>query len=253
KKPGTRVVDKLVKVFLRNGGERWMLLHVEVQGKNEKGFAERMFRYYYRILDRHDRDVAAISILTGRDGKNVPEKYERLCLWGRALYEYKTLCITDYTDEALSASNNPFAIVLLVAKEALLKLKGSEEEIDAILLEHKLMIVTLLQGKGIFGERKINAIMAFLKNYVRFKKPETNRIFRGQVDQKTGKKNTMGIIEQLAEIKAEEVRKEGKQESVRLFLANTEFSMSKIANLVGVSIYFVKKVKESLRPKLQTK
>jgi adenine-specific DNA methylase len=115
------------------------------------------------------------------------------------------------------------------------------------------MIVTLLQGKGIFGERKINAIMAFLKNYVRFKKPETNRIFRGQVDQKTGKKNTMGIIEQLAEIKAEEVRKEGKQESVRLFLANTEFSMSKIANLVGVSIYFVKKVKESLRPKLQTK
>jgi hypothetical protein len=230
-----------------------MLLHVEVQGKNEKGFAERMFRYYYRILDRHDRDVAAISILTGRDGKNVPEKYERLCLWGRALYEYKTLCITDYTDEALSASNNPFAIVLLVAKEALLKLKGSEEEIDAILLEHKLMIVTLLQGKGIFGERKINAIMAFLKNYVRFKKPETNRIFRGQVDQKTGKKNTMGIIEQLAEIKAEEVRKEGKQESVRLFLANTEFSMSKIANLVGVSIYFVKKVKESLRPKLQTK
>lgn len=35
KKSSTRVVDKLVKVYLRDGGERWMLLHVEVQGRSE--------------------------------------------------------------------------------------------------------------------------------------------------------------------------------------------------------------------------
>jgi hypothetical protein len=47
KKSSTRVVDKLVKVYLRDGGERWMLLHVEVQGKNEKGFAERMLAFLF--------------------------------------------------------------------------------------------------------------------------------------------------------------------------------------------------------------
>ena len=60
----TRVVDKLVKVYLRDGGETWMLLHVEVQGENEAGFAKRMFRYYYRLLDRkslQDKDVAALA------------------------------------------------------------------------------------------------------------------------------------------------------------------------------------------------
>jgi len=149
-----------------------------------------MFRYHYRILDRYDRDVAAIAILTGRDGKKVSDTYERRSLWGRTLYEYKTLCITDYTDEALAVSNNPFAVVMLVAREALMRLKGSDDEVDEILIEHKLMIVSLLQEKGVFGEHKIKAIMTFLENYVRFKKPETNRIFRKRIDQRTGKKNT---------------------------------------------------------------
>lgn len=119
-------------------------------------------------------------------------KYERRTFWGRLLYEYKTLCITDYTDEELEASDNPFAVVMLVAKEALMKLKGEDQEIDEILLEHKMLIVNLLYDRRIFSERKINAIMSFLKNYVRFKKPETNRTFNERVDQKTGKKKYHG-------------------------------------------------------------
>ena len=254
KKSSTRVVDKLVKVYLRDGGETWMLLHLEVQGRNEKEFAARMHRYYYRLLEKHGRDVAALAILTGRDGKKVAGKYERRTFWGSISYEYKTLCITDYTDQELVASDNPFAVVMLVAKEALMKLKEDTPEVDEILLNHKMLIVNLLYDRGIFSEQKINAIMAFLKNYVRFKKPETNRTFNELVDQKTVKKNTMGIIEQLAEIKAEEAfekgREEGRKEereiNVKHLLASTEFSASKIAELLNVPISFVKKVKESL-------
>jgi hypothetical protein len=39
----SRVVDKLVKTSLRDGSEHWMLLHIEVQAKNNKDFARRMF------------------------------------------------------------------------------------------------------------------------------------------------------------------------------------------------------------------
>jgi len=63
----------------------------------------------------------------------------------------------------------------------------------------------------------------------------------------------MGIIEQLAEIKAEEAREEGNEKAAKLLLENTEFSVGKIAELVGVPVSLVKKVKESLRLKLQTK
>ena len=71
-----------------------------------------------------------------------------------------------------------------------------------------------------------------------------------QVDQITGKKNTMGIIEQLAEIKAEEAmakgRLEEKKNSVKALLNNTKFSVNRIAFILGVSVPFVKKVKGSL-------
>ena len=261
KKSSTRVVDKLAKVYLREGGEAWMLLHLEVQGRNEKEFAERMHRYYYRLLERYGRDVAALAILTGRDGNKVLGKYERRTFWGRVLYEYKTLCITDYTDEELAASDNPFAVVMLVAKEALMKLKKEDPEVDKILLEHKTLIVNLLYDRGIFSERKIKEIMSFLKNYVRFKNSETNRTFNEFIDQKTGKKNTMGVIEQLAEIKAEEAMEKGlkkgmkkeREKTVKLLLENTDFSIDKIVELVGVPISIVNKVKSSLRPELQTK
>src|ERR1700744_5307743 len=115
KTPGTKVVDKLVKVYLRDGSERWMLLHLEVQGNSKGDFARRMFEYFIRIFAKHGHPVAAIAIFTGKDGKKMPGMYEDHCLWMRARYEYKTIAIADYTDEQLLASINPFAEVMLVA------------------------------------------------------------------------------------------------------------------------------------------
>jgi hypothetical protein len=52
---GRRLADKLAQVWLRDGADAWVLVHVEVQGQEERAFAKRMFTYYYRILDRYDR------------------------------------------------------------------------------------------------------------------------------------------------------------------------------------------------------
>ncbi len=132
----------------------------------------------------------------------------------RARYEYKTLCITDYPDEVLEASMNPFATVLLVAKETLLRVKGTDEERDAVLLQQKVLMVRLLKERmAIYGEKKTAAILSFLNNYVVFKKPETNRTFMEQTDKNFfEKKETMGIIEQFAEIRHQEGVKEGREE-----------------------------------------
>jgi hypothetical protein len=245
KTPNTRVVDKLVRVYLRDGEERWMLLHVEVQGSNDKDFARRMFEYYIRLFSKHGRPVAAIAIFTGRDGGKIPAIYEDRCLWMRSRYEYKTLNIADYPDEVLAASKNPFAAVLMVAKEVLLRVKGTAEERDEVLLEQKLLMVRLLKEKmAEFGERKTEGILTFLNNYVLFKKPETIRKFMEQRDQILGKKNSMGIVEQLMEIKRQEGLEEGKEEVVRSLLAKTEFSPEKIAEVAGVPVALVEKLKK---------
>ncbi len=43
---GKRVVDQLVKVWFRDGEERWLLIHVEVQTSPQSSFPERMFVYF---------------------------------------------------------------------------------------------------------------------------------------------------------------------------------------------------------------
>jgi hypothetical protein len=243
----TRVVDKLVKAFLRDGTERWMMFHLEVEGGNNKDFPSRMFNYFIRVFSKYGRPVAAIAVLTGKYGANMPGAYEDRCLWMRARYEYKTLALTDYPDEVLEESTNPFAIVLLVAKETLLQVEGDEEERDSVLLDQKLRIVRLLKERmAVFGERKTRAILVFLKNYVVFKKPETNLIFMEQTDQLLGKSKTMGIFEQLAEIKHQEGIQEGLELAVRGLLTNSEYSTGKIAELMGVPIDLVEKVKKEM-------
>src|SRR5688500_1483006 len=47
---GRRLADKLFKVWQKDGRETWLLIHVEVQGRPEQAFAERMFVYHYRIF-----------------------------------------------------------------------------------------------------------------------------------------------------------------------------------------------------------
>ncbi|MCU0469742.1 MAG: Rpn family recombination-promoting nuclease/putative transposase [Arcicella sp.] len=48
-----RFADKLVKVYTKEGNEKWILVHIEVQGYEDKNFADRMFTYYYRIFDKY--------------------------------------------------------------------------------------------------------------------------------------------------------------------------------------------------------
>src|ERR1700722_13072370 len=57
-------VDKLVKLFTKQGKEEWMLIHIEVQGYKDDEFAERMFTYFYRTRDSFGKRVRSIAIFT---------------------------------------------------------------------------------------------------------------------------------------------------------------------------------------------
>ena len=61
---GKKFVDKLVKVYLKNGEEKWILFHIEVQGQSEADFNERMFIYFYRIFDKYKVKIVSLAMLT---------------------------------------------------------------------------------------------------------------------------------------------------------------------------------------------
>lgn len=73
------------------------------------------------------------------------------------------------------------------------------------------------------------------------------------INQKTKKYNTMGVIEQVREMRYQEARELGLQEGleearreiVKNLLDQTEFSDDKIASLANVPLSFIEKVKQA--------
>lgn len=60
---GGRRVDKLVRVTRRDGQPLLVLIHVEIQSQVDSGFAQRMFTYHYKILDRYAEPVVSLAVL----------------------------------------------------------------------------------------------------------------------------------------------------------------------------------------------
>lgn len=113
-KTGKRIVDKLVKVFLRNGDEKWLLIHIEIQGYNDGDFPERMYIYNYRIFDKKRKDVLSLALLTDDNPDFRPNEYRR-SLWGvDVIFRFRMVKVVDYRDQLaeLETSTHPFAIAV---------------------------------------------------------------------------------------------------------------------------------------------
>src|SRR5205085_5771536 len=61
---GKGLADKLFQVWLPEGAEAWLLIHVEVQGEPEPTFPQRMFLYNIRAYERYNRTVVSLAVLT---------------------------------------------------------------------------------------------------------------------------------------------------------------------------------------------
>lgn len=188
-----RYADKLVKVWLRTGEERWFLVHVEVQGYRDAEFAQRMFTYFYRILDRHQQPITAVAILTDSSKTWKPQAYKYSFLGTSLTYKFNTYKLAEVPKIDLEHDPNIFALVMETALEALQKKVDDEK-----LLEIKVSLVRKLLERGI-PQQKIRHLLGFIKFYVQFAKPETTRNFEEKIQQFTQKQKAMGIIESIQE------------------------------------------------------
>ncbi|HEX4950342.1 MAG TPA: DUF4351 domain-containing protein [Blastocatellia bacterium] len=110
-----KLVDKLVKVWLLDGTEKWLLIHLEVQVAARKGFSKRIYIYNYRIFDRYDVEVVSLVLITG-GSKSYQEKSYEAKRWGCELtFRFPVVKIVDYEDRwaELEASRNPFALAVM--------------------------------------------------------------------------------------------------------------------------------------------
>ena len=112
---GRRTVDKLVKVWILDGLEAWILVHIEVQAQKDLDFEERMYVYHYRIFDRYHRQVVSLAVLADDSKEWRPTEFS-YCLWGCEMrFCYPVIKLLDYQGNPkllADAGRNPFAVVI---------------------------------------------------------------------------------------------------------------------------------------------
>lgn len=238
-----RYVDKLVKVYMKNGVERWFLVHVEVQGYKDQDFEERMFTYYYRIKDKYQRNITAWAILTDQHIKYQPKEYISSFLGTSLTYQFSTYKILDQDPKVLEESDNPFAIVILTVLLAI-RAKNLDE---SNLIHLKLQIVKNLLKKG-FVKKKITALLNFIQYYVRLN-PESNIIYDKKLEEVTGKTYPMGIEQFLLERERKIGEKKGIEKGIEKALKKAVLngydkglSIAMLCNINELSEEYVLKV-----------
>jgi hypothetical protein len=114
-------VDKLVKVWRKNGRQAWVLIHIEVQAQRDRTFARRMFGYNRRIGDRYNRTVVSLAVLADDNPNWRPDHYEE-GLWGCSVrMRWQSVKLLDFAAREAELENhaNPFARVVLAHLKAL--------------------------------------------------------------------------------------------------------------------------------------
>ena len=143
---GKRLADKLFKVWLKDGQEVWVLVHIEVQSQREEAFAERMYIYHYRLYDRYRRPVISLAVLGDEDAGWWPDRFGYSVGGCEVGIRFPVVKLLDYGRDlaGLEANPNPFAAMVL----AHLKTMETRRDAEARRL-WKLRVIKGLYERGL--------------------------------------------------------------------------------------------------------
>lgn len=172
-KKGRRYVDQLVKVRLKNGRKKWILIHVEVQSSRESEFPERMFQYFYRIYDRHSEKIVALAVHTSLESIERIKHFEYDYFGTKLVYSYNNYRTEDYSNAELERSENVFSKVILAAKAV----HETKDEIEKRYIFKRKLMRNLYRNK-IYTRTAIVATLYFIDYLLQLPEEETKRLSR---------------------------------------------------------------------------
>jgi hypothetical protein len=215
-----RYADKLVKVYLKNGDTRWLLIHIEIQSSYEEDFEKRLYAYNYRIHDKYNKEVITLVILTD-DNKNYRPHVYAISMWEfELIFRFPLVKLIDYqgkldTDRAV----NPFEIITIAHLQTLETINDFNQR-----LFYKITLIKKLYEKGYTKKEILNLyrfidwVMVLPKDLsIKFK----DTIFHYEEDKK------MPYITSVERLGMEEGEKKGKKEG---FLLASQKYLNEILN-----------------------
>ena len=114
-----KICDKLAKVYLKNGKEYFLLVHIEIESAPRAIFGKRFYWYRVLIFDKHkSENIYSLVVYTGKKSRNQVSKYEFRFLDNRMSFEFPALKIWEMDEKELEQSDNIFALFVLAQKYA---------------------------------------------------------------------------------------------------------------------------------------
>ena len=174
---GKQFVDKLIKVWLKDGKETWLLIHLEIQSQVDTNFPKRMFSYHYRIFDRYNQEVVSLAILGDNQANWRPQEYS-YGRWGcRLSLQFPIVKLLDYESRwsELEQSDSPFAVLVM----AHLRTQATTQDLTGR-LQWKLSLIKRMYEVG-YSRDKIQQIFRLLDRLMTLP-PELDLNFQAELE-----------------------------------------------------------------------
>lgn len=242
-----KYTDKLVKVFLKDGEEQWILIHIELQGYHDKEFSERMFTMFYRIYDSFQKKIAALAIFTDGEEGYEPSSFDYDYFHTKLHYEYFTYKILKQSEKELIKSENPFAMVVLAGLYTL-KTEGKSRTIYEKRYEFKKSLSKLLKNKG-YDDKKFLDIMSFIDG-IMFLPDELEIKYERDLKELMGGEKEMVAMEltNLYQLGIKQGTEKGIKELVKKMLVKGK-SIEEVSEMTEISEKEIKEIAKELKNK----
>jgi len=207
---GKRFVDKLIKVYRKNGDEVCVYIHIEVQSQPDKDMPKRVYIYNSILFIRYQKPIMSLVVL-GNDNPNWKPGCFEYEIWGsRVRLDFQSIKLLDYSgrEAELYQSGNPFAI-FVIAHLKTLETKSNPN----LRLDYKEQIVKELLEQGL-SNQEIYLFFKFVDTMMALPK-ELELVFLDNIHayQEEKKMPTIAPFEQIAMEKGREKGKaEGREE-----------------------------------------
>jgi hypothetical protein len=211
-----RAVDVLMRVYMLDGTDQTVLVHIEVQAYMDDKFGQRMFQYYYRIYDKYGEVIEAIALLVDDNAHFRPSSFTQKFGDTEIIYKFPIFKLLD--NPPPYSEVNIFGYVLETAWHGLKINKLKNENLG----ELKWNLIRSMLNKGV-AKIKIISLLDFISAYLPFEKPEENdnfdREILGFLNESKEEKMT------ITEFRMKLVREQGIEQGIEQNLADNIISV----------------------------
>ncbi len=213
------VVDCLVKVRLKSGGEHWILVHIEFQAQKDTSFPERMFVYNTRAFNLYRVPIASYVLLADENLNWKPDSFGYGFGQSSNFMRFGVLKLTDFIgrEVELETNDNPFALAILAHLKTL-ETKGNPEA----RYQWKLRLAKMLFLRG-WDRKAVDSLFGFIDWVMRLPQLLEDRFDENIVEEE--EVNKMELLspreKRWRKVFKAEGRTEGRTEESQFFVLDT--------------------------------